>query len=255
MEKDLPPFELYKGPGRRDEMLYPYVAGKSYEARPHPSWAWAPPLQQRQPERFRIEDTRKDVRDLIRAAVRDKFTGDFSFAPLGRMSCLAREEEEITREMLAWFDGLSETDFVRFFPREAAKDGIPHRRSHIVESFEEMQRSFQEAMLGEDSPTKFRVDVLIRLRAIFGDRPWLMPRELKRFAKFRKTDSLANVQKLATDSIYAAVADCKEEEARKKYLTSLAFALTHRSIFNDMAVISGLDRRHKDDMHSTGDLY
>lgn len=177
--------------------------------------------------RFRIGDTMKEVRDLIMAAIRDS-----SQSPL---------DTKYLADTLVWFNGLSSAGFAGLFPR-GAETGDTSRRDHIVDSFD---RAYElNHKVGEDLCTRIRVGLLSQMRKVLGDRPSLMPKELAGFAEFRGSDSLADIRRLAMENCGAAAVAANDGEQRER-LSDLKLGLFVVSTFDEIAKITGLDRRHK----------
>lgn len=246
-----PKFERYEGPGRKGNALYQHVGLLRSGV-----------LDTLATPRFRAEgpkkiaNSRETVRDLVRAALRDKFEGDMSRASWDweRWEPIGREETKDTSETLAWFDGLSDELFTRFFPRGAV-EGDTSRRDRIVGSFDMAYELLQKRI--DDMWTDGRVGGLSFLRELFGDSPAFMPRELADFTRFRRTDSLSDVRDIVGNSINAAMAGCSGNEQREK-LTRLQSGTIRPLLFNGhllnhqpflgIANVSGLIKRHKFDI-------
>ncbi|MBI5413266.1 hypothetical protein HZA42_02890 [Candidatus Peregrinibacteria bacterium] len=230
-----PEFKPYEGPGRKGDSLYGHVtklqAGESVETG----------LTDGVP-RFRIEDTREAVGNLIRAAMRDQFGKDIFKSPYEDWGTMGRKEAEDTSKILAWFNGLPEADFAGFFPRGTAANDTS-RRDDVADSFEKAHKLIESGR--DDGLIQLRTDLLSGIRGILGDRSFFVPRELKNFARFRMTDSLDYVRKLAAGNCYATAID-NDKERRKSLVTlGLRLSVSPEEIFENIAEISGLDKRHR----------
>ena len=249
MEQDTQPsFEPYEGHGRSDGDLYKYV----FELRCN-GCAQVP----HSPKRFRVEDARDDIRNLVRAALRDKFSDDLCHTALKEWRSREMEEAGNTSETLAWFDSLSEADIAGFFPR-GPDAGDMRRRNSIADSHQRARDLLLKTT--EKLRTAFRVDTLSVLREVFGDFSVFMPRELASscggFAKFRRDDSLVSIKKIvlgASDAVKQGCADTRWFDATTMYgylvddygRSPTPYPYGTDLYFNRLAEISGLNRRHE----------
>ncbi|MBI5413265.1 hypothetical protein HZA42_02885 [Candidatus Peregrinibacteria bacterium] len=223
-----PLFERYEGPGRRNAGPIDHLAAYVKLLRKREGRKLSSP-------RFRSEDQRKTVRGLVWAALRhdyEKKTG----------GC----EKKDTLETLTWFDRLSDGKFNEDFPRGAV-EGDVSRLNVIVDS---LSKAYELSQKGNLS-TRSRIRALAFARAVFGDNPAFMPKELSHFARFRGSDSLLAIQGLTMEKCHAAVAGCKKDDDRQKKLIRLESALsgapsddTITKAFFKVARVSGLNLRH-----------
>lgn len=225
----LPKFEPYDGPGRSNDGFTDHLAAYINLFRVENRRTVSSP-------RFRGEDTREIVRNLVRAALKNYYD-----RKLIAEGC----KEKGTLETLAWFDRLDEGGFNGAFPLGAMEDDIS-RRNVIVDSLSRAH----ELSLRDDLSTRARIRGLAFARATLGDSPSFMPKELSHFAKFRGPDSLLVIQNLARENCRAAIASCKNDERRKK-LVRLESTLpgtspddTITKAFFKIARVSGLNVRH-----------
>lgn len=175
--------------------------------------------------RFRIRDERKEVRDLVIAAIKKS---------VHIPSAVSR----FTVEALIWFNGLSHKNFTDLFPCGTEAIGDTSRQDHIVRSFDDASELLSK--MEKNLPARLRVGFLSKMRGVLG-----VPKELAGFAEFRKSDSLADIRKLAMKSCGAAANSSDCDEVRRKELGDLRLKLFEVGVFDDIARISGLDKRHK----------
>ena len=185
--------------------------------------------------RFRIGDTVGAIRKLIELQWKDKVTA--------RSSNGKTELGELI-ETLKWFNHSTRDvkGFAKVFPRGPSNSDTT-RQDMMVEAFGRVRDLSHMAI--KDWRTRARVELLVKLRGVFGDSRSIMPRELAPFHQcltFRETDSLADVQKLAIESCDAVAAG--SDDVKREKLDTLRVALSRKDIFfNDIVRISGLDVR------------
>lgn len=229
-----------------------YVLYKYTQAHWHPREGkpdWRKPLP-----RFRTKDARNDIRDLLIAAmVRNRIVHDF--LPFAEASYKQKEEEAVRRTnleveaggVLDWFKFSPEAVFDRDFPRGPAAENEARRKRQIpiINAFRDGANLLLKSEF--DGFIDLRLAVQAALRAVFGDRPIFTPKELMehRDLKFRKSDRLDDIGRLAVDSCRDFAAGLQHDEKAKLQLMDLSSRLNDRVVFDGIAKISGLDRRHK----------